>query len=390
MNYIFNFIKKTSLLLAGLFLFASAQAKTNDDRQTLAQLIYQNLNDNSEMALKFARQLEELAENKKDTVYWTYALSCQGSVFNRYLNYSASLKVLEKAYDLDKNNFNTIFKLATAHLLAGGEERARFFFQKALEVDSTKKNVISGGIGLLNLYNKRYDEAKENFYKELALVKDIKDSINAFVDLGYYYLVTEEYEKAKEYLSKAEAVKEDFLKENSSKKQFILAALYSNWGQYYIAKGEALQAEKYFNQAMEIAGKLHYGLILEECYKGLQMVSVYKKDVEMNSYYWQKQKDFTVENSRQLTAYYDYLVAKNEEKLAEVSQLASEENRKHLLIIAAVSLLSLILIVTQAVVMKKRRKERRRIEALEKDLQYTEVEKTRLITELSTRLNLKD
>jgi hypothetical protein len=113
----------TSLLIVGLS--HNLRATTNSsDKKSLAHLTNENLDIDSELSLNYARKLEALAKAEKDTTYLLYALNVQGVIFNRHVNYSAALRVLEKANNLQGNNSNVLFDLANTHRLAGSERRA--------------------------------------------------------------------------------------------------------------------------------------------------------------------------------------------------------------------------------------------------------------------------
>jgi tetratricopeptide (TPR) repeat protein len=379
---------KTSLLLmVGLFLIFESFATSAENKETLTQLLHENLNLRSDLALKYAQQLEEIAEKGQDTVYWRYALNCQGIIYNRSLNYAAALRVLEKAYSLDQTNFYVLMDLAKTHRFAGGEEKALFFYQKALEADTTKKSFIVSNLGLLNLRQKRFDEAKSYFYEELSLAAGIQDSINAYLDLSFYHLEVGEYDKTKYYLTQTDEILSSFLKERSSRKQFILAILYSNWGQYHLKQKDALQAEEYFNKALEIAERLNLGLVLEECYKGLQMVSTYKQDVEMTEHYWQKYKDFTLENSKQLAAYYEYSVAKKEKTLA-ATNLETSKWFEYFLIALSSLVATLILFFGSGILFRRKlKKMKATIKRKEAKVNELNIANTRLETQMLERFS---
>lgn len=388
---------KTSLLLAGLFLILIFKASAKEDKYSLSWLAFDNLNQNTEHALDYAKQLTKLAQEEQDTVYWSYALRVQGLIHLRYLNYSASLHLFEKAYRLAPNDYNILYNLANTHRLAGNYKKSKYFIQKALETDEERKSILYGCLGFIFLENNQLKKAEETFYKELSLCKDVRDSIITYTDLSYYYIVVEEYPKAKKYLLKTEEILDEYLKIESGNKQYIVSNLYSNWGQYYLGQKDFQKAEQHFLKALQIAEKLHFGIVLEESYQGMQAISVHKQDLAMSNYYMQKQKEFAEKNTKQLSAYYEYLLKNQNQQLGEKeqalvasSQERAEENRKWELMLMGVGLLFVLLLGLLAISMYRIYKTNKKVEALEKDLHYTEVEKTRLITELSTRLNLKD
>jgi hypothetical protein len=56
--------------------------------------------------------------------------------------------VLEKAYSLDQTNLYVLMDLAKTHRFAGGEEKALFFYQKALQLIEVEKQKDQFGLDL--------------------------------------------------------------------------------------------------------------------------------------------------------------------------------------------------------------------------------------------------
>jgi tetratricopeptide (TPR) repeat protein len=392
------------LLMAGLLFlsFTSAfadKAETKDrdkaEMKRLAHLGYNNLSVDTELSLEYFNQLESLASEKQDSVYWAYALKTKVLVYLWQLNYPAALRSSLRANQITPEDNTVILNLANLHRLSGNIKEALYYYDLYNENTSPKHKhytVYLSQMMLLYLENGKDEEAFEYVDQILPSAKNSEDSIRAFLDYGYFYLNTGHNEMAGDYLRKAEEKLPSC--ENLFNIAFLKAALWSNLGQYYLNKENYPESESYMLKAIEFAEKRKVYYFLEDAYIGMQKIAAHQNDHAKLELYQQKERDFNKTQKARLTEYFEELVKYKEARnLATARRLEKTESETPSLIATTLTITGLLIILLAAALIYHRK----RVKQLNRKLIISESyraaeEKQKLIYEarLATHLGQED
>ncbi|MEZ4958362.1 MAG: tetratricopeptide repeat protein [Saprospiraceae bacterium] len=156
------------------------------------------------MVYRATGRIEEAIEMYKKAIEIeptnSYPYSNLGFIYSTYTKeYSLAEKYLKKAIQLDSNNANFYFRLASVFNNTRHYDKAEEQYKKAIQFDSTN---IGAYLGLGNIYtnSQRYGEA-ETQYKKIIQI----DSTYAFAysNLGIVYSIAQRYDEAEILYKKA-------------------------------------------------------------------------------------------------------------------------------------------------------------------------------------------
>jgi tetratricopeptide (TPR) repeat protein len=345
------------LLIAGLLLFFHPSAyadKTNKkeadktEMKRLAHLGYNNLSVDPELSLEYFDQLENLASEKQDSVYWIYGLNHKALIYMWQLNYPAALRNLMKAKTIKPNDYYILLNLANTHRLSGNFKEALYNYEHLREVTSlNNRNHYLGQMALLYFDNGKKEKAFEFAEQAISLANNCEDSIRGFLNYGHIYLSLNEVELAGDYLKNTEKILSSC--DNLYNSFFLKASLKNNLGHYFIKKEDYSKAEDYLFDAIEIAEKQKIYYVLEEAYIGMQKIAAHQNDHAKLELYQQKERDFNKIQKARLTEYFEELVKYKDEKSQAVARrLEKSESKISLLMTAALTITGLLIILLAA------------------------------------------
>jgi tetratricopeptide (TPR) repeat protein len=367
--------------------------ETKNEMKRLSHLAFDNLSDDPELSLAYCNQLEKLAYEKQDTVYWAYALHLNGLTYLRQLNYPAALRVNSMANKLNPNDCYTLLNLAITHRRANNFQDGLYYYDKALEFASVKQRprVL---LHIAEFYFDKGDTEKAFEYvaKASNQISSCEDSIMAQITYSYFYLEQKENTEAKKYLDRAIQLINSC--DNSANSSFYKSTVWNNLGTYYLRAKEHLEAEQYLEKSLELADKKQLKHVLKLIYPSMQKVAALKGDMEMLEYYQEKEDEFNESQSRLINEYYEMLIDEEKKKyaLAQEEFTASDELKNILLAVVSGLFVSLLILYLLMLYTNSKRMKKMRIKLEIVESQRAAEEKQKIIYEarLATHMGNED
>lgn len=278
-----KFIQLFLVLIFGLWSIPSPAQKTEftDSIQTsLAQIndynqkieiLHQNIkaiyNTSFDETIELARWGFELAEQNNDDVNKGDFLRLigltagkKGQMDSATIYYYKALEILEPTKNAEKLGL-LYDDMARMYRKLKQSDRALEFYDKALTLYEAENNLE--GIARINNESgvvfrddlSDYQTAKIRFEKSLRIQQQRNDSVGigyALEFLGYNQLLIKDYERAKNYLMQALAIREKL------DDDFATMLNYTALGEYYNQTNQALKSNEFFEQSNALAQKINF------------------------------------------------------------------------------------------------------------------------------------
>lgn len=277
-----KFIQLFLVLIFGLWSIPSPAQKTEftDSIQTsLAQIndynqkieiLHQNIkaiyNTSFDETIELARWGFELAEQNNDDVNKGDFLRLigltagkKGQMDSATIYYYKALEILEPTKNAEKLGL-LYDDMARMYRKLKQSDRALEFYDKTLTLYEAENNLE----GIAHINNESgvvfrddlsdYQTAKIRFEKSLRIQQQRNDSVGigyALEFLGYNQLLIKDYERAKNYLMQALAIREKL------DDDFATMLNYTALGEYYNQTNQALKSNEFFEQSNALAQKIN-------------------------------------------------------------------------------------------------------------------------------------
>lgn len=265
---------------------------------------------NRSLSDQYANEMQQIAEESRDRELIILSLLNNARRFSNYSaqveNINAARKFLQKALELAKSNHLPEYEAWTYIYLALCE-RENSDYDKALSYNNLALSLAANSsndslrvntyISMGNTYLARNDNmlAFRNYLQALDIVEtETKDNFDLLFDvyhaLSTFYSSLDEWEKAKDYIYKANALTYKYNKRYERLNNYsMLGRIYSKSKQYDLA-------QTFFDKSLALADTLKFELLKLNTYGGL-----------LNMYIAQKQPAKTLEFLRQRPEFQQFL-----------------------------------------------------------------------------------
>ena len=202
----------------------------------LLALIYSTQNDFDKAAAEYEFILKSFAQAEPENVeIYTYL----GQLYYSQRKYDQAIQQFEKILKLESRNPDVLYLLGSLYLEINNENKAVELLRKSLEIDPDHD-------GSLNTLGYLYAEKKENLDEAQTLIQHalkLSPDNGAYLDsLGWVYYQKGMYEKALEYLLKADGALKD-------------PVIYDHLGDVYFKLNRLDEAVKYWGLSLDILPK---------------------------------------------------------------------------------------------------------------------------------------
>jgi len=265
---------------------------------------------NRSLSDQYANEMQQIAEESRDRELIILSLLNNARRFSNYSaqveNINAARKFLQKALELAKSNHLPEYEAWTYIYLAlcerenSDNDKALSYNNLALSLATNSDNDslrVSAYISTGNTYLARNDKmlAFRNYLQALDIAETkVKDSYDLQRDVCYalssFYRSLDEWEKAKDYIYKANALTYKYKKRYDRLNNYNkLGLIYSRSKQYDIA-------QTFYDKSLALADTLNFELVKVNTYSGL-----------LNMYIAEKRPAKTLEFIRQRPEFQQFL-----------------------------------------------------------------------------------
>jgi tetratricopeptide (TPR) repeat protein len=246
---------------------------------------------NKPLSDEYAKEMQQLAEESRDRGLMVYSLL---NYARRYSNFSSQLENIniarnysQKALDLAKTNHLTEYE-AWAYIYLAHCERENSDYDKALSYDNLALSLVSGidndslqvntYISAGDTYLARNDKmlAFRNYLQALNIT-ETKTKNSYQLKKGVYYALSgfysslDEWEKAKDYIYKANALT------YKHKMRFDRLNNYNSLGRIYSKSKQYDLAQTFYDKSLALADTLKFDLVKINTYGGLLSMYIAEK-----------------------------------------------------------------------------------------------------------------
>lgn len=356
-------------------IYKMKNANKNEKIALLITISNEYLSSSPPKSLYYIEEAIQLAKEKNNIISLIKAYRIKGvaSYLNGDINhageyYYKALKIAENA----KNKTEiaaTLVNLGGLSNVQGNLEDAMRFYQQALVIYTDLKKFsgmakIENNIGLLFSQQKKGDAAMMHFKNALKINEVLKDNqgmAHVYGNMSIVYDQNGNYSKAILYSKKSIAISL-----NTGDYYGTISAL-NGLGTIYSANKNTTKAIIVFEQALDLAKKGHYQLLIRECYKNLFDVYADKKEFSktkeyLNLYLIYNDSIVKEEHSKQLEEMQIKYESekKNEEidllkkdKKIQNLEISFQKNIRDLMIVLFILIVSALIIIVRLYQVKK-------------------------------------
>ncbi|MTI31428.1 hypothetical protein [Xanthovirga aplysinae] len=317
-----------SLIILGLFFpsfsFSQENKAEQDSLFSLANLAYDHINTNPEVALTLLDNLYSLAKEKKSEYYQGYSLNLQGAVYAMSLNSELATRQLNKAEDIcknEKNLLNVYINQIMVNCFLNNFHIAKDYIEKAkkisVKLENRKMGLIRSNEAMVFIYSKDFTSANIALKDQEKYIFTRSDSCRLYNDWSYFYLMT-----GKPKLAKRNALKALNLQDSLNHDlNFLMANAHVHLGEANRLLKDFQEARKHLIKGLELAKQYQIGIAEKEALEGLKSLHVEKGDIEGYQYYDKVYKNFLLKIKANLNSHYGYQLDSNNEELVKMRNI---------------------------------------------------------------------
>ena len=238
--------------------------------------------DNFDIVEPLALEGLELAGQQADVVYQQKFLSALGNLYYHQNMHGKALVYYQKLLENNESNSSTsqplagIFaKMGMIYLKWEDLRVAEEYFKNAYERflrnnDSLQIAHCLNSLGLINLDQKKYHDAKKNYLSALEyteIISELSLTIESLIGLGRVDCALEDYDSSIEFFDEALHLS------RNSNDTHLLARVHLEKGKSYLKNNNLKLAHENINKAMSLAKKNHFSDIKMDCLSNLSIIN---------------------------------------------------------------------------------------------------------------------